>query len=373
MKNFNLYKTILFSLIIFAVFFAGRNAFAKVYPADQLVQHFFDITGAPAVKAVAVSRDGKEIWATLLMNKHRGVSIFSAENGKKITDIDLDGGGGVEIVFSKDSTKAYVSQMETAKVFEIDVATKKVLRIFRTKSSWTKVLEISPLGDKLYASNWLGNNISEFDLPTGKLLRNIKTVKTPRGTYITKDGKYIYVAGFDKGEIQKINLVNNTRKIIFKNGGAMRHFVADEERGILYISDMGKNIIWKLDLATDGVTQFAKTDSHPNTIALSPDKKVLFVSNRGHNFSTTNYYVPGPDWGSVVLFDTTDAKILDAIVAGNQPTALDISDDGSLLIFSDFLDAKIEVFKAPSYEELLRGNGGRGAVYKKELIKKVNK
>ena len=150
----------------------------------------------------------------------------------------------------------------------------------------------------------------------------------------------------------------------------MRHFVADEINGILYISDMGKNVIWKLTLSDDKVVQFAKTDSHPNTIALSPDKKILFVSNRGHNFSATNYYVPGPDWGSVTLFDTTNAKMLDAIVAGNQPTALDVSDDGSLLVFSDFLDAKIEVFKVPSYEELLKGNGGRSAVYKKELIKK---
>ena len=339
-------------------------------PVGQLVQHLFDIKGAPAAKAVVISPDGKEIWATLLMNKKRGVSIFSAIDGKKITDIDLDGGGGVEIIFSKDGTKAYASQMETARVFEIDVATKKVLRIFNTKSSWTKVLEISPDGTKIYASNWLGNNVSEIDLASGKLIRNIKTVTTPRGTYITKDSKYIYIAGYDKGEIQKINLTDNTRKVIFKSGGAMRHFAVDEEKGILYISDMGKNVIWKLDLATDKVIQFAKTDSHPNTIALSPDKKVLFVSCRGHNFSSTNYYVPGPDWGSVLLFDTADGKMLDAIVAGNQPTALDVSDDGSILVFSDFLDARLEVFKVPTYEELLKGNGGRSAVYKKELIKK---
>lgn len=359
---------------MFGLVFGAGNIFAKnnlkIPLKGQLVEHLFDITGAPAVKGVAVSKDGKEIWATLLLNKHRGVSIFSTMDGKKITDIDLDGGGGVEIVFSKDGAKAYISQMETARVFEIDTKTKEILRIFKTKSSWTKVLEISPDGAKLYASNWLGNNISEFDLSSGKLLRNIKTVKTPRGTYITKDGKYIYVAGYNKGEIQKINLEDNTRKIIFKSGGAMRHFVADEEGGILYISDMAKNVIWKLDLATDKVILFAKTDSHPNTIALSADNKILFVSNRGHNFSATNYYLPGPDWGSVVLFDTSTSKMLDAIVAGNQPTALDVSGDGSFLVFSDFLDAKMEVFKVPSYEELLKGNGGRSMVYKKELIKK---
>lgn len=359
----------IFFLIILLGFFLGGYAFAKE-PEGQLVSHLFNITDVPSAKAVAISRDGKEIWATLLLNKRRGVSVFDVIDGKKITDINLNNGGGVEIIFSKDGAKAYVSQMETAKVFEIDTMTKKVLRVFKTKSSWTKVLEISPDGAKLYASNWLGNNISEFDLVSGKLLRNIKTVAIPRGTYITADGKYIYVAGYDKGEIQKINLEDNTRKIIFKSKGAMRHFAADEGQGILYISDMGKNVIWKLDFAGDTVSQFAKTDSHPNTIVLSSDKKILFVSNRGRNFSSTNYYRPGPDWGSVLLFDTTTGKMLDAIVAGNQPTALAVSDDGSLLVFSDFLDAKLEVFKVPLYEELLKGNGGRSTVYKSELLKK---
>jgi len=359
----------IFFLIIISVFSVFSFALAKNLPG-QLVSREFNINKVPAAKAIVISPDGKEIWATLLLNKNRGVSIFSVIDGKKITDINLENGGGVEIIFSKDGSKGYVSQMETGKVFEIDVVTKQILRTFNTKSSWTKALTISPDGTKLYASNWVSNNVSEIDLISGKLLRNIKTVKTPRGVYVSEDGKYLYVAGYDSGEIQKIDLKNNVKKIIFKSGGAMRHFVADSKNGILYISDMGKSTIWKLTLATDVVVKFATTDSHPNTIALSPDKKILFVSCRGHNFSKTNYYVPGPDWGSVLLFDTTSGKMLDAIVAGNQPTALDVSSDGSILAFSDFLDAKIEIFKVPNYADLLLGNGGRSMVYKKELLKK---
>ena len=368
MVNKKMFSRICLIILFFCIFF-GNFVLAKDFP-DQLVKHQYDIKGAPAAKAVALSPKGDEIWATLLMNKNRGVSIFNVENGKKITDINLENGGGVEIVFSKDGLKAYISQMETAKIFEIDVQTKKILRIFKTNSTWTKAMTISPDGNKLYASNWVGNNVSEIDLIKGKLIRNIKTVKTPRGVYVTDDANYMYVAGYNSGEIQKINLVNNVKKTIFKSGGAMRHFAADPSNKILYISDMGKNVIWKLDLSTDKVVQFAKTDSHPNTIAMSSDKKILFVSCRGHNFSKTNYYVPGADWGSVLLFDTTTGKMLDAVVAGNQPTALDVSLDSSLLIFSDFLDAKIEVYKVPSYNELLLGNGGRSAIYKKDLLKK---
>ena len=45
---------------------------------------------------------------------------------------------------------------------------------------------------------------------------------------------------------------------------------------------------------------------------------MLYVSNRGRNGS--NYYLPGPEWGSVLAIDTRTGRILDAIVGGNQPT-----------------------------------------------------
>ena len=350
----------------------GKSITPEEKPApmkSEITQHLFDINGIPSGKAATFAADGKEIWVTLLLNKARGVSIFDSADGKKIKDIDLSGGGGVELVFSRDGKYAYVSQLETAKIFEIEVTSKKVLRSFDTNSSWTKFLEISADNKTIFASNWIGNDVSEINLETGKLVRKLKTVATPRGLYATRDGNTLYVAGFDKGEIEKIDLKTGIGKVIYKTGGAMRHIVADEERGVLYVSDMAKNIIFQVSLVDDEVKEFAKTDNNPNTIVLSPDKKILFVSCRGRNFSADNYYVPGPEWGSVLLFDTSNGKMLDAIVGGNQPTALAVSPDGKTLVFSDFLDAKLEVYAVPSYEALKLANGGRSGEYKQHLKK----
>ncbi|PIP23691.1 MAG: hypothetical protein COX90_00020 [Candidatus Nealsonbacteria bacterium CG_4_10_14_0_2_um_filter_38_17] len=338
-------------------------------PEGQLVKHLFNIYSVPSPKGLVFSPDGKEIWATSLLNKRAGVFIFNVQNGEKITEINLADGGGVEIIFSSDGQKAYVSQMETAKVFGIDAKAKEVLRSFSAKSSWTKVLAISPDSKIIYASNWSGNNISEIDLASGKVLRLIPTVDTPRGIYPTQDGKFLYVAGFSRGEIEKIDLATGKGTVIYKTNGAMRHIISDEEKGVLYVSDMAKNTVFKVFLRDDKVEKFVFTDNNPNNIVLSPDKKVLFVSCRGKNFSADNYYVPGSEWGSVLLFDTETGKMLDAIIGGNQPTALDVSLDGKLLVFSDFLDARLEVFEVPDYETLIAGNGGRSSVYKNELRK----
>ena len=336
----------------------------------QLVRHLFDINKVSSPKGIAISRDGKEIWVALLLNEKAGVRIYDSSTGQKTADINLADGGGVEIIFSTDGSKAYVSQMETARVFEIDAQTKKVLRSFDTKSTWTKVLELAKDGKTIFASNWCGNDVSQINLESGKLIRRLPTVKTPRGLYATKDGKFLYIAGFDSGELEKIDLETGKGQVIYKSNGAMRHIVADEDRNVLYVSDMGKNVIWQVNLLTDEVTKFAATDTNPNTIALSPDKKVLFVSCRGKNFSAENYYVPGPEWGSVLLFDSQTGKMLDAIIGGNQPTALDVSSDGKLLVFSDFLDNRLQVYEIPPYETLINGNGGKSGNYKEELIKK---
>lgn len=337
--------------------------------SGQLVHHLFNIENVPSPKGAAFTPNGKEIWVTRLLNKKKGLSIFDATTGKKITDVNLASGGGVEVVFSKDGKYAYVSQMETASVYEISTKTKKVTRIFPTGSAWTKILAISPDGKTIFASNWSGNDVSEIDITSGKLRRRLPTVKTPRGLYITPDNQWLYVAGFDKGEIQKINLKTESSKIIYNSGGAMRHIVSDENKKILYVSDMAKDAIFTIDLKTDVVNKFANTDRNPNTIGLTPDKKVLFVSCRGKNATADNYYIPGPEWGSVLLFDTNSGNMLDAIVGGNQPTALDISLDGEKLIFSDFLDGILKIFSIPNYETLKNGRGGRSAIYRQELQK----
>ena len=314
---------------------------------SQPINCLYEVSGVPSPKGIAFRPDGKEFWVTSLMNKARGVVVFDAEAGSHVKDIRLPDGGGVEIIFNAEGSKAFISQMETGRVFEIDSATKEILRTFDTKSSWTKFLALSPAEDLLYASNWVGNNVSVIDLQTGQLLRNIPTVNTPRGIYVTKDGDYLYVAGFDKGQIQKINLQTKESSILYQSQGAMRHITADEEKGILYFSDMARGVVLKLDLETDKVEEFAKTDTNPNTISLTPDKKVLMVSNRGANHPSGRYDIPGPEPGTVLFFNTSNGERFASLIGGNQPTGLDVFPDGSRFVYSNFLDGKLIMCKTP--------------------------
>lgn len=336
-------------------------------PKGQLLHALGTIDTLGAPKGVSVTPDGREAWTSIL-NGPPSIEIFDTASGKKTGEVDIGEHGAVEVIFNEAGTLAYTSQMETAKCFEIDVATRKVLREFKTGSSWTKWVQLSPDEKTLYASNWIGDDVSVIDLTSGRLVRRIPVSNTPRGMYATKDGRYLYVAGFDSGDLERIDLQTWKVTPLFTAGGALRHIVADEERGVLYISDMAKDVVWVHDMATEKTTKFATVDHKPNTIDLTPDGKVLFVSCRGAN-NSKSYYLPGPEWGSILAFDTESGKPLDALVAGNQPTALDVSADGTVLVFSDFLDNRLRLYQIPSYQTLAAGGGGRYQATRDEITK----
>ncbi|MGH8912206.1 MAG: YncE family protein [Acidimicrobiia bacterium] len=335
-------------------------------PPDQVVDRRLVIGTGSAPKQVAFTPDGSELWVTLLGGS--GLEAYDPVTGELIAAIDLPEAGSVEVIFDSAGKTAYVSQMETASVYEVDVATHELMRQLVTGGSWTKVMVLSPDERRLWASNWVSNDVSEFDLTSGEMVRRIPTVTTPRGLALNPAGTKLYVAGYDEGDIEVVDLASGESSTIHHSGGALRHLAADKEDGLIYASDMALDTIFVIDTATDSVTTMGSTDRLPNTIDLSPDGRVLAVSNRGRNNPET-YYLPGPEWGSVLLLDTATGAILDAIVGGNQPTGLDISPDGAWLAYSDFLDNRVSVIALPDTEVLLAAGGGRSETYGSELTK----
>jgi DNA-binding beta-propeller fold protein YncE len=334
-------------------------------PKGLLHHKLGELTSGSNPKQVAFSPDGRELWVSLLGG--HGVEVFDTRTMRKRRSIRLGEHGAVEVIFTRDGRTVYASQMETASVWEIDRRSYRVRRQLATRGNWSKVMALSPDERTLYVANWVSNDVSEISLSKGRVRRLLPTVRTPRGLWPTADGRRLYVAGFDGGELQRIDLKSGRSKVLLRTGGAMRHLVGDPRGGRLYAGDMGTSEAFVVDLRSERVRKLADTDKVPNTIDLTPDGRVLYVSNRGRNGPC--YCAPGPEWGSVLAIDTASGKVLDAIVGGNQTTGLDVSADGRLLAFSDFLDNRIHLYTVPSYQALAAGGGGRAAAHRAELRK----
>jgi YVTN family beta-propeller protein len=339
----------------------------RLDPLGQLHRHRWEAQTGSNPKQVAFTPDGLELWVPLLGS--RGVDVFRTTDGTKVANIALGNQyGAVEVIFNREGTRAFVSQMQTATVIEIDSKTKRRLRTFKTGGNWTKVMALSPDETTLFAANWVSNDVSVIDLTNGLLDRIIPTVKTPRGLVLDPAGERLFVAGFDGGEIQRITLRNDEKKVLLRTGGAIRHMVVDPLTNRLYADDMGNSLTYVMDLGTEQVRTLAKVDSHPNTIDLSDDGRFLYVSNRGAN-SPKGYNVPGPEWGSVVVLDVRTGTAVDAIIGGNQTTGLDVSPDGRLVAFTDFLDNRLSLYEVPTASTLDEGAGGL-APTRRRLLRK---
>jgi DNA-binding beta-propeller fold protein YncE len=89
-------------------------------------------------------------------------------------------------------------------------------------------------------------------------------------------------------------------------------------------------------------------DRNPNTIALSPDGRYLFVSCRGPNAPET-YLARSPRSGELHVIDTATRKVVDRRALGNQPTALAVHPSGRYLAVSNFRDNNIEFYRIDGY------------------------
>ena len=247
---------------------AGLTLEAYLDPPRQLLDRVRIFRTCHRPKAVAIDRDRDQIWVACLGGPP-SVVAHDLHTGREVHSIDLGCCGSVELHFSEDRSRLYASQMETHLVHEIEVETGTVLRSMDTQSTWSKVIERSPSGEVLYVSNWLGDDVSEIRLSDGAVTRRFPTVVTPRGLYATEDGRSLYVAGFDRGELARIDLLTGRSQTLWTAGYAGRHLVADEARDRLYLSDMGRDELFVYDLGEGTMTSLAKLARHPNTIDLS--------------------------------------------------------------------------------------------------------
>jgi DNA-binding beta-propeller fold protein YncE len=99
-------------------------------PKGLLYQSLVRFKCGPNPKQLVFSPDGKELWVSLLAG--HGIEVFDPTTGTKLDQVQLGKYGSVEMVFNRAGTRLYVSQMETASVYELDPATRKVLRVFKT-------------------------------------------------------------------------------------------------------------------------------------------------------------------------------------------------------------------------------------------------
>lgn len=301
-------------------------------------------------KQVLFSPDGKYILLPLL--EDTGFDVFSVAEKKVIRRISPPGAdklGFAEGLFIPQKGVFLVSQMTSGCLYEYSWPGFEYKRTIKTGGTWSKFIAYSAEKDLLAVSNWVSNDISLLDYETGTLLRLIPTGKAPRGMLFLDGGRSLVSLSFDSGLIEKFNVDTGKRTAcITVVNACMRHIVCSGDLKTAFVSDMYNRQVYKIDLTAFKISGKCTVYRNPNTIDLLNGGRYLFVSTRGPN-NPEDYTKRSPSNGKIHIIDTQDMSILHTFEGGNQPTGLDVSDDGSLLCFSDFQDAAIELYQIRTY------------------------
>ena len=303
-------------------------------------------------KSAFFSPDGQRVFLPLL-GEH-GIDVFrrtgdALEFERRLSVPGSASAGFVEALSDARRRELWVSNMvkNTVHIFNLDTLEYKTS--LSTGGIYPKVIAQSPDGSITAVSNWVSRDISVFDSDTRQLLRRIPVGGIPRGMAFSPDGALLYTAIFDAPEIAVVDMAQNkvtNRFSLHEGSGAARHIIY--RNGRLYVSDMFSGTVNILNAATGALLRSRRVGPNINTIVLSPDGRYVFASSRGRN-SPQGYLWPGPDFGAVFMLRTEDLSLVERVWGRNQPTGLDISPDGRLLVFTDFLDANLQLYSIPVY------------------------
>ena len=215
------------------------------------------VTGDISPKSVVASGRG-QVFAQNMMYKH-SITVYDKAGDLLSTipdtvDLAAFGIGGhpgtsrgapVEVAFSPDGTKAYVSNYsmygsgfgpegsdechpsdgyDRSYVYRVDVATMKIDNVILV-GSVPKYVATTPDGRYVIVTNWCTFDASIIDVATQTEVKRIPLGPYPRGIVVTPDSRTAYIAVMGSTTIARLDLTDLTTSWIYGVGSGPRHLV----------------------------------------------------------------------------------------------------------------------------------------------------
>ena len=322
----------------------------KLENENGILRYVGEYTTGTQPKSAYFSPDGRRVFVPLLAQ--HGLDVFQMSGQSLVFEKRLIVPGSravgfVEALCDERRRELWVSSMHESRVHIYDLDTLEYKTSVATGGQYPKVITQSPDGDITVTSNWITHDLSVFNSDTKALMYRIPVGGTPRGMAFSPDGQFLYTAIYDAPLVAVVNMEQRrvTARYRYADGaGAARHIIYHDEK--LYVSDMGRGTVNILNASTGALLRSRWIAPILNTIVLSPDGRYIFASSRGRN-NPVDYTLPGPDFGAVYMLNAEDLTLVERVWGRNQPTGLAVSPDGKTMVFTDFLDANLQLYRIP--------------------------
>ena len=330
----------------------SETAEAKLERPSDVIRKLSELPTGYQPKSVRFSPDGRFIYVAHL-GDFTALSQYSVEPFRKLRDLDVPeeyrgDSAFVETLILEGRGELWVTQMSRNAVHIFDMNTGRYLDTIQITGDWPKVLLANREESRVYVSCWSSEAVIEIDAESRKELRTFPTNGIPRGLAFSPDESELLAAIFSSAAVDRIDLTTGELVAVYDaapgRNYAMRHIVHDDRRGVYYITAMGNRRVYRLSEAGEWLGYW-KVGDKPNTCAITPDGRWLFVSCRGPNNPDIGYLYKGYEYGKVYIIDLASGEPADWIWGRDQTTGLDVSPDGRYLAFSNFLSHSLELYE----------------------------
>ncbi len=271
---------------------------------------------------VAASPDGRYAYVSNygLFGVFRQGEQPKREPGNTITVLDLkqravkatfDLGSYTQphgIWVSRDGTRVWVTCEGAQAVLELDAATGKILKSWKTNQQTSHMVVPTPDEKKLYVANISSGSVSVIDRSSG----NIATIPTgagAEGIAISPDGREVWVANRGATTLSVIDTATDRVVASFESGGTMPirvKFTPDGKQ--VWVSNARSNTVTLFDPVGRKLLATIEVGAVPVGIQMSPDGQRAFVANTNAN--------------QVTVIDVSSRKILRTFATGNEPDGM---------------------------------------------------
>jgi YVTN family beta-propeller protein len=202
--------------------------------------------------------------------------------------------------------------------------------IDKAKSAISSIV-MSPDGKSVYAINDSDGNLYTLDGTTGRTISRLALGDHPFAGKLSRDGKTLYVSLLGAAEVVAVDVANPAAPRLTDHIAVEAHpnDLVITGDGRLFVSCGNTNHVIAVDLETKksmeavsvALTPKAPVGSTPNSVALSPDGKQLFVADADNN--------------SVAVIDITDrgmSRVTGFIPTAWYPTVVTMTPDGKRVL-----------------------------------------
>jgi YVTN family beta-propeller protein len=185
----------------------------------------------------------------------------------------------------------------------------------------------------VYVSDETGGAVVVVDPDAGRVVQRLAVGKRPRGIKLAPDGKHLLVAlsgspiggpGVDESKLPPADRAADGIGLIelpsgavirkYQSGQDPESFAISPDGKTLYVSNEDAAEMSALDLQSGNIRARVKVGQEPEGVTVRPDGRVVYVTCEGEN--------------DIVAIDTTRLAVLGRIKTGARPRAIVFTSDG---------------------------------------------